>query len=153
MNQPFPTALQRRSETAIDRLLAEQTADTALFVVAVRHLETLIDGLHFPLGSPAHRYDLSDITATLSDWLIARDPDHLQEYAEDAVITLLAGGVVWAELPTSSSTVIAVSRGWSRSTSRAPARRAPATPAWPRPSARRHPRPSRGGPRHERHPG
>lgn len=91
MNRPFPTVLQLRSESTIDRLLADQEADTALFVVAVRHLEALIGGLHFPLGSPAHRYDLGDITATLSDWLIARDPDHLQEYAEDAVITLLAG--------------------------------------------------------------
>jgi len=93
MNQPFPTALQLRSESAIDRLLAEQAADTALFLTAVGHLQTVIAGLTFPLGSPAHRYDLSDITATLSDWLIARDPDHLQEYAEDAVITLLAGDV------------------------------------------------------------
>lgn len=93
MNQPFPTALQLRSESAIDRLLAEQAADTALFVVAVGQLRATIHGLTFPLGSPAHCYDLGDITATLSDWLIARDPDHLQEYAEDAVITLLAGGV------------------------------------------------------------
>jgi len=93
MNQPFPTALQLRSETAIERLLADQAADTLCFQVIITRAQAAIAGLRFPLGSPAHRYDLGDITATLSDWLIARDPDHLREYAEDAVITRLSGEV------------------------------------------------------------
>lgn len=91
MNAPFPTTLQLRGETAIDRLIAEQAADTAIFLAAVRQLVRVIAGLRFPLGSPAHRYDLADIIATLSDWQIPRDPEQLQEYAEDAVLTMLAG--------------------------------------------------------------
>lgn len=91
MNHPFPSVLQLRTETAIERLLDEQASDTAIFLAAVQHVKTVIAGLRFPLGSPAHRYDLADITAALSDWQIARDPDQLQDYAEDAVLTLLGG--------------------------------------------------------------
>lgn len=89
MNHPFPSVLQLRTETAIERLLDEQASDTAIFLAAVQHVKTVIAGLRFPLGSPAHRYDLCAITATLADWQIARDPDHLQEYAEDAVAQML----------------------------------------------------------------
>ena len=93
MNRPFPSALQLSSESAVERLLAEQAVNTDIFLLAVRHLAALIDGLQFPLGSPAHRYDLGDITATLADWQIPRDPEHLRDDAEDAVITRLSGEV------------------------------------------------------------
>lgn len=91
MNHPFPSLLQCRSETAIARLLDEQASDTTLFLAIIRQTQTLIAELRFPLGSPACGYDLCAITAALSDWQIPRDPDQLQEYAEDAVLTLLGG--------------------------------------------------------------
>ena len=65
MNHPFPTVFDLASETATDRLLAEQASDTATFGTIIRHAQDHIAGLRFPLGSPAAGYDLIDITDTL----------------------------------------------------------------------------------------
>jgi hypothetical protein len=91
VNNPFPTQIQLRSELAVDRLLEQQAATTRTFQRIIIQARAAVEALHFPLGSPAHGYDLADIIATLGDWLVERDPDQLQEYAEDAVLTLLSG--------------------------------------------------------------
>jgi hypothetical protein len=91
VNNPFPTRAQLRSEAAIARLLDEQAATTRSFHILITEARAAIEAMHFPLGSPAHRYDLADIIATLGDWLIERDPAHLEEYAEDAVLNRLEG--------------------------------------------------------------
>ena len=91
MNHPFPTQLQLRAETVTSRLLADQASDTESFLAIIRQAQAGISELHFPLGSPAHGYDLADITDALADWQNSRDPEQLQEIAEDKVLTMLEG--------------------------------------------------------------
>lgn len=91
MNNPFPSQTQLRAEAAVARLLAQQAADTATFQRIVATATAAIAALHLPLGSPAHNYDLAEIIGTLNDWLVPRDEIQLEEYAEDAVLTLLSG--------------------------------------------------------------
>lgn len=90
MNHPFPTALDLASETAIEKLLAEQAAETAIFGTIIRQAHATISALHFPLGSPAIGYDLVDIEDTLDRWTNGRDPQQLAEAAEDAVLEMMA---------------------------------------------------------------
>ncbi|MGD0110059.1 MAG: hypothetical protein ABSC06_39500 [Rhodopila sp.] len=85
MNNPDPTHAQLRAEAAADRLLAEQSAVTAVFSAAIRTAIAAIEALEFPLGCPSAGFDLEDITATMSDFLILRDPRRL-EYEADAAI-------------------------------------------------------------------
>jgi hypothetical protein len=90
VNAPYPTQLQLRAESAIGALLAEQAAATAAFLVIVRTAQAGIAALNFPLGSPAHRFDLIDITSTLDDWQDGREEVFLEEAAEDLVLERLA---------------------------------------------------------------
>jgi len=90
VNAPYPTHLQLRAESAIGKLLAEQAAATAAFLAIVRTAQAGIAALHFPIGSPAHHFDLCDITDALSDWQTARDATWLEETAEDLVMERLA---------------------------------------------------------------
>jgi hypothetical protein len=90
VNAPYPTHLQLRAESAIGALLAEQAASTAAFLDIVRTARAGIAALHFPLGSPAHRFDLADITDALDDWQTGREEAFLEEAAEDLVLERLA---------------------------------------------------------------
>jgi hypothetical protein len=90
VNHPYPTALQLRAEAAIGTLLAEQAASTASFRTIIEAARTSINALSFPIGSPAHGYDLLDITGALDDWLVARDPEQLEQAAEDLVLERIA---------------------------------------------------------------
>lgn len=84
MNNPFPTALQLRADAMIDRLLSEQETASASFRAAATAFLALLRDLHFPLGSPVHGYDLSDIEAALNDWAHnVRCPLTLEEIAQD----------------------------------------------------------------------
>ena len=65
MNAPYPTHLQLRAESAIGALLAEQATATEAFRAIVATAQAGIAVLHFPLGSPAHGFDLEDITERL----------------------------------------------------------------------------------------
>ena len=90
MNAPYPTQLQLRAESAIGALLAEQAASTAAFLAIVKTAQAGIAALDFPLGSPAHGFDLCDITDTLRDWQTSRDETWLEETAEDLVLERIA---------------------------------------------------------------
>lgn len=50
-------------------LLADHADETKKFHALVRAFQKDLDRLDFPLGSPAHGYDLKDIRGYLSDWL------------------------------------------------------------------------------------
>jgi hypothetical protein len=89
MNNPYPTTLQLRAETAIDQLLAEQAAVTATFLTIIRTAQAAIAKLEFPLGSPSHRYDLADITEALAEWQEGRAEQSLEDAAEDLVLERL----------------------------------------------------------------
>jgi hypothetical protein len=90
VNAPYPTHLQLRAESAIGALLAEQATATEAFRAIVATAQAGIAVLHFPLGSPAHGFDLEDITETLCNWQNRRDEAQLEEIAEDLVLERLA---------------------------------------------------------------
>lgn len=90
MNNPFPSALHRRAEAMVDRLLAEQEAASGSFRAAATAFLHFLRDQHFPLGSPVQGWDLADIEQALSDWAHnVRDEMILQEIAEDAALAAL----------------------------------------------------------------
>lgn len=61
-----PVSIPPRPTTA--SLLAAQSADTAIWLAAIRQLQAVLTTLHLPLGSPVAGVDRADIDATLAEW-------------------------------------------------------------------------------------
>ena len=84
MNHPFPSVNVLRAEAFIDRSLAEQESAANSFRAAATAMLAFFRDQAFPLGSPCHGYDISDIESILKDWAHSpRCPMAMADLAED----------------------------------------------------------------------